>query len=109
MTANKKPRPRTYARNRAFSRRGHEKIYETDSWYFLKLVTVLLVGTFWLKFQTPLILAGLVPINGLPVGLLIGVILVSKFEPLQMNRRIWYAILVVATVVTYFLPAGVVI
>lgn len=109
MTAKTKNRPRTYARNRVFSRRGNEKIYETDSWYFLKLVVVLLLGTLWLKFAAPLSIGGVVPLNGIPIGLLVGVVLVSKFEPLQINRRIWYAILVVVTIITYFLPAGVVI
>ena len=104
-----KSRPRTYARNRVFSRRGNEKIYETDSWYFLKLVLVLLLGTFWLKFAAPLVIAGVIPLNGIPIGLAVGLVLVNRFEPLQINRRIWYAILVVTTVVTYFLPAGIVL
>lgn len=104
-----KPRSRTYARNRAFSRRGNEKLYETDSWYFLKLALVLVLGTLWLKFAAPLTLAGGMSLNGIPLGLILGLVLARQFEPLQINRRIWYAVLVVMTIVTYFLPAGIVI
>ena len=108
MATQKKPRPRTYARNRAVSRRGNEKIYEFDSKYLLKLVVILLLGTFWLKFAAPITVGGFV-ISALPLGLVAGLILTSKFEPLQVNRRIWYAVLTVVTLVTYFLPAGIVI
>lgn len=101
-------RKRTYARNRAFSRRGREMIYESDGTYFLKLVLVLLLGTLWLKFRAPLVIAG-VPFYGIPVGMLFGLLVVSHFEKLQFDRKIWYAILVVATVVSFFLPAGIII
>lgn len=103
-----KPRPRTYARNRVFSRRGNEKIYETDSWYFLKLALVLLAGTFWLKFAAPVEVGGFV-FNGLPIGMIAGLTLVYLYERLQANRRIWYAVLIVTALITYFLPAGIII
>lgn len=99
---------RTYARNRAFSRRGNEKIMETDGKYFLKLVLCFILGTLWIKFKAPLMI-GDFSFNGLPVGFLFGVLVVSQFEKLQYNRKIWYAILIVVTVVSYFLPAGIVI
>jgi hypothetical protein len=51
--ASQKNKERTYARNRKFSRKGNEKIYERDSTYLLKLVVVILLGTFWLKFSQP--------------------------------------------------------
>ncbi len=103
-----KSRPRTYARNRVFSRRGNEKIYETDSWFFLKLICALLLGTFWLKFSMP-IQAGSFMINALPVGVVIGLILARFYEPLQINRRIWYTVLIVVGLVSYFFPAGIVL
>ena len=99
---------RTYARNRVVSRRGYEKIYERDSTYFLKLVLYIVLGTLWLKFQHPLTLGGL-QFNGLPVGMLFGLLIVSKFEKYQSDRKIWYLVLVLVTIISYFLPAGIVI
>lgn len=109
MTRQKQKRPRTYARNRAnVTRRGYERIVESDSTYFLKLVIFILLGTLWLKFEQPITWLG-VPFNGIPVGLLVGLILVSRFEKSQANRKIWYAILIVVAIICYFVPAGVVI
>ncbi len=81
---------------------------ESDSTYFLKLVLVVLLGTFWLKFVEPLTIGGIF-LSGIPIGLLAGLIIVSKFEHFETDRKIWYAILVVVTVVSYFVPAGIVL
>ena len=106
--ASKRNKQRTYARNRIVSRRGNEKVYESDGKYILKLVLFLLLGTIWLKFAAPLTVAGLV-FNGIPVGLFVGLLLVSRLEKFQYDRKIWYAVLIIATIVSYFLPAGIVI
>ena len=110
MAKTKQKRPRTYARNRAasISRTGREKIFESDSTYFLKLVVFVLLGTLWLKFAQPVTWLGL-PVGGFPIGLLVGLALVSKFEKYQADRKIWYAILLVVTIICYFVPAGIVI
>lgn len=110
MAREKQKRPRTYARNRAasVSRRGYEKIFESDGTYFLKLVVFVLLGTFWLKFSQPVSWLGM-PFGGFPIGFLVGLILVNRFEKLQTDRKIWYAILVVVTIISYFAPAGIVI
>lgn len=103
-------RSRTYARNRAtaVSRKGREKLFESDSTYFLKLVIYAILGTLWLKFAHPMAIGGM-PLNGVPIGLLIGVIVVHQYETYQADRKIWYAILLVITIVSYFVPAGIVI
>ncbi|HSW78226.1 MAG TPA: hypothetical protein VLG36_05500 [Candidatus Chromulinivoraceae bacterium] len=108
--ATQKQKPRTYARNRpaTVSRKGYEKIFESDSTYFLKLVVFVLLGTFWVKFQTPVTWLGL-PLSAIPVGFLVGLLLVRKFEKYQADRKIWYAILVVITILCYFAPSGIVI
>ncbi len=106
--ASAKNKQRTYARNRVFSRRGNENIYESDGTYFLKLIVCLLLGTLWLKFNAPLVV-GSAPFTGVPVGLMLGLLLISKFEKFQYNRKIWYAILIIVAVVSYFLPMGIVI
>lgn len=110
MVKQKQKRPRTYARNRAavISRRGYEKVFESDSTYFLKLVVFVLLGTLWLKFNTPLTWIG-IPFNGIPIGLLAGLLLVHTFEKYQSDRKIWYAILLVVTIICYFVPAGIVV
>lgn len=106
MANKKQKRPRTYARNRP--RYYKEKIYESDSAYFLKLVIFALMGTFWVKFAQPIEWLG-VPIGGVPVGLIVGLILVRRYEKYQSNRKIWYAILLVITIISHFVPAGIVI
>lgn len=104
-----KPRPRTYARNRAmYSRRGYEKIVETDGTYFLKLVICILLGTFWIKFNTPIVWLGLT-FNAIPLGCIVGLFLVHKYEGLQFDRKIWYVVITLVTITSYFLPAGIII
>lgn len=103
----KNTRPRTYARNRAaVSRRGYERIFETDGTYFLKLVVCILLGTFWVKFSQPMLVFDR-PLNGIPVGFLLGLVFISLFEKLQADRKIWYAVLVIVTILCYFAPAGI--
>lgn len=85
-----------------------EAVFETDSTYFLKLVVFVLLGTLWLKFGTPMIVAG-IPLNGVPLGLLLGIFLVHAFEKHQSDRKIWYACLLVVTIISYFVAAGIVL
>jgi len=80
---------------------------EKDSTYFLKLVIYVVLGSFWLKFATPLNIGG-AEINGIPLGLAIGLIFASH-DHFQVDRKIEYAILILMTVVSYFLPAGIVV
>ena len=108
MATQKQKNPRTYARNRVVSRRGYENIFESDSTYFLKLVLFVLLGTLWLKFRQPVSWMG-IPLNGIPLGMLVGLVLVNRFEKHQFDRKIWYAILLVVTIICYFVAAGIVI
>jgi len=110
MAQQKQKRPRTYARNRAaaVSRRGYEKVFESDGTYFLKLVVFVLLGTFWIKFQYPITWLGM-PLSAIPAGFLVGLILVNRFEKIQLDRKIWYAILIVVTIICYFVPAGILV
>lgn len=107
MTQNKQISKFGHIRLRA-RRRVVDPIFESDSTYFLKLVVFLILGTLWLKFAQPLVWLG-VPFYGVPLGLIIGVFAVSRFEAYQTDRKIWYAILLIATLVSYFLPLGIVI
>ncbi len=106
VTKTKQKRQKT--RVAALTSRRSEKVYESDSTYFLKLVVFVLLGTFWLKFQQPIDWLGL-PLGGIPVGAFVGVLLVHQFEKIQSDRKLWYMVLLVMTIVCYFVPAGIVI
>jgi hypothetical protein len=72
---------------------------EVDSVYFLKLVLYLIIGSLWLRIDT----GGMqIP---LPVGLLIGLLFASH-EHFRMDRKIEYALLLVAMFVGFWLPLG---
>lgn len=80
---------------------------EPDSVYFLKLVLYIILGTFWIKFTAPLTAFGLT-IGGLPLGMFVGLFFASH-DHFRIDRKIEYAVLIVMTIVTYFLPAGIIV
>lgn len=102
-----KVKPRHYARHRP-RRKVAERIAEADGVYFLKLVVVVLLSTLWLKFVTPISWSG-VPLAAFPLGALVAVIGIKLFEKDQTDRKIWFAVLVMVTILSYFVPAGIVI
>jgi hypothetical protein len=102
---NKSTAKKTRTRAAATARRGYEKVFESDGTYLLKLVTFVLLGTLWISFKVPISWMG-VPLAGIPVGMLIGLLLVSRFEKHQEDRKIWYAILIIVTLISYFARAG---
>jgi hypothetical protein len=108
MASKQKARLRTYARNRSFSRRGYEKIFESDGEYLLKLIVCVLLGSFWIKFSDPISWLGM-SFFAIPVGLALGLLIVSQFEKFQSDRKIWYAVIIIVGVISYFVPAGIVI
>lgn len=108
MVRQKQKKPRTYARNRALSRRAYQAAIESDGAYFLKLIIVLLIGMIWVKFRYPTF-TGNSSLVGMPIGMIVGFILVYQLEPLQSDRKIWYALLVISAIISMFLPVGIVI
>lgn len=80
---------------------------EPDSLYFLKLVLYVLLGSFWLKFSTPLQI-GDFALYAFPVGLLFGLLFASH-EHFQIDRKVEYAILLVMTIISLFLPVGIIL
>lgn len=80
---------------------------ESDSTYILKIVLYVVLGSLWIKFAVPVEL-GAVVLNGFPFGLLLGILFASH-DHFQVDRKIEYAILILMTILTYFLPAGIVI
>lgn len=75
---------------------------ELDSIYFLKMVFYLVIGSLWIRITNG---SSEIP---LPVGLAIGLILASH-EKLQIDRKIEYAILIMAMFLGYWLPIGITI
>jgi hypothetical protein len=73
---------------------------ELDSIYFLKMVLYLVLGSFWVKFTFGD--TGQLPI---PVGLLIGLLLVHR-DTRQLDRKIGMAILLVAMMIGFWTPIG---
>ena len=83
-------------------------MFESDSTYFLKLVVIVLLGTLWLKFAEPFMMGPII-LTALPLGILVGFLVVRAFEHHQEDRKIWYAVLLVVGVISYFVPAGIVV
>lgn len=71
---------------------------EQDGVYFLKLVLYFVLGCLWLNVGSG---DGI----SLPIGLLFGVLLASH-EHFQIDRKVEYAVLLVATVLSFIAPIG---
>lgn len=84
------------------------RVRESDGQYLLKLVLVVLVGAVWFKFGHVFYL-GSFAFTGIPLGMLLGILLVDKLEVHQDDRKIWYAILILVAIASYFIPAGIVL
>jgi len=78
---------------------------EPDAVYFLKILMFFIVGSIWLRSASYDILPGL---NGIPVGLLIGLLFASH-DHFQIDKKIEYAVLLAACILSYVAPIGVVI
>lgn len=80
---------------------------EADSTFLLKIVIYIILASVWIKFQSPIEL-GLITLSGVPIGLFIGLI-IARNDKFQIDRKIEYVVLFIMTIITYFLPAGIVI
>lgn len=103
-----KHKQRTYARNRAVSRKGKEIVSDTDASFFMKLVLFALLGMVWLRLSTPLELPGM-SFSALPVGFVAAAIAVPYVEKFHFNRKIWYAVLLMTAFVSFTQPVGLVL
>lgn len=73
---------------------------ETDGAYILKLVMYLIIGSFWIRITTAD--GADIPI---PAGFIVG-ILFAMHDHFQIDRKIEYALLLVATFIGFWLPLG---
>lgn len=85
----------------AKSYKGNKVSSDTfDGVYLLKLMLYLLLGSVWLKVSKGS--HGSVPV---PVGLLVGLVF-TLHEHFQIDRKIEYAIMLVAMLFGFFAPYG---
>lgn len=84
-----------------------QPVQERDSAYFLKIVLYIVVASFWIKFPQPIML-GDFTVYGFPLGLLVG-LLFAAHDHFQIDRKIEYALLIIVTIITFYLPAGIVV
>lgn len=74
---------------------------EQDSVYFLKLVLYMMLGSAWLKITD-----GATSQFPIPIGLLLGLLFVQH-EHFRIDRKIEYAVLLVAAFIGFWLPVGI--
>lgn len=93
-------------RERLTARNMNREIYKNQrvySHFMLKLVLFMILGLTWFRLGAPL-----GPIQVLPIGLAIGLLL-AVFERFRIGRQIEIVILIVAAAVSYVSPVGIVI
>lgn len=73
---------------------------DVDGVYLLKLLLYVLVGSMWLKVSNGDTIA-----VGMPVGFVIGLVFATH-EHFRIDRKIEYAVLLVALLVGYIAPYG---
>lgn len=74
---------------------------EQDSTYFLKLVLYMMAGSLWIKVTNDNAVQW--PI---PIGLIVGLLFIQH-EHFKIDRKIEYAILLLAMFVGFWLPIGI--
>ncbi len=77
---------------------------ELDSVYLFKMAIYLVLGSFWIRFSSSS-QSWQVPV---PVGLMAGIVLANR-DRFQIDRKIEYAILLMAMFIGFWLPVGLVV
>jgi len=75
---------------------------ELDSVYLLKIVLYLIIGAQWVRLQNT---AGTSTIP-IPIGLIVGVIFASH-DHFQLDRKIEYALLLLASLIGFWSQVGI--
>jgi hypothetical protein len=77
---------------------------EKNSTFFLKILLYFILGTLWVR----LLDVNIGPFEhlSLPFGLLLGLVFASH-DHFMIDRRIEFAVLIVATFVSFYLPVGI--
>lgn len=77
---------------------------EPDALYFLKILMFFIVGSVWIRFENFQLIPGL---NAFPIGLVVGLIF-AQHDHFQIDRKIEYAVLLAASILSFVAPIGVV-
>lgn len=78
---------------------------EFDSVYLLKIILFFILGSIWLHSRGAQFVPG---VDSLPVGLLLGLVF-ARHDHFLIDRKIEYAILLGAALLSYISPIGVVV
>lgn len=113
VMVSKTQKTRTYSRNRSkaspmFTRKGKERFYEPESFFFLKLVIIIVLSASWLRFNNPLEV-GSFSIAAFPLGLIVALLFILWIEKYQFNRKIWYSVTILMAIVSSFTPVGIIV
>jgi len=85
------------------SKRKKKQPIEPDSIFFMKIVFYFLLGAMWLRIVN----FGPNDVDfAIPIGLLIGIFF-ARHEHFMIDRRIEYVILFLATILSFYLPVGI--
>ncbi|PSO45325.1 hypothetical protein BRC21_00255 [Candidatus Saccharibacteria bacterium SW_7_54_9] len=79
------------------ARKAPTKQTETDATYFLKILLFFIVGAIWIEITAWN--------TSLPLGLGLGLLFASH-DHFQIDRKIEYAVLLVAAIVSFAVPIG---
>jgi len=79
--------------------KSRTKQADIDGLYLLKLVLYVLAGSLWIRVSTSSIEIAL------PIGFMLALI-IATHEKFRIDRKIEYAVLVLAMLVGYFAPYG---
>lgn len=79
---------------------------ESNSVYFLKILMFFILGTFWVRLLNVEI--GPFDHVSLPIGLVVGLLFASH-EHFQIDSKVEFAVLLVASFISFYLPVGVTI
>lgn len=87
------------------SKKKKSQPVEPDSVFFMKLIFYFILGAIWVR----LVEVGANEVSfSVPIGLLIG-ILFARHEHFMIDRKIEYVVLLVAMVLSFYLPVGILI
>jgi uncharacterized membrane protein (UPF0136 family) len=75
---------------------------QPDSVYFLKIVMFFIIGGVWVFFDDS-------AVPGIPIGLILGLLMFASKDHFQLDRKIEYAILLSAAILSFVAPIGLVL
>lgn len=81
------------------------KKIEPDSVFFLKVLFYFLIGTFWIRISND----GINDTSfSIPAGLFLGIFF-AHHDHFKIDRKIEFAILIISTILSYYVPIGLVL